>query len=246
MLKILLVDDDANVMGITRRALELFDNAKVVGEAYSGMEAMKFVRHAAVDLVLLDIEMQDMSGFDVAEYLHKNYPKTQYVFLTGHTDFAVDGYAYQPLSFLVKPISVSRLERILELAEEKCHAAAEPTLPHRQIGLHVDARLEIVDAADVIYLETVGRKVRVVCKNGRVFDSSETMKKLFGVFEDYGFYRCHQSFAVQLDQIESIRSDMFHRSYTLKLRDSDKEIPLSRDNFAPLRAILEQRGIHMI
>ena len=246
MLKILLVDDDLDAMSITRRALELFDNAMIVGEAYSGMEAMEFVKKNAVDLVLLDIEMQDMSGFDVASYLHNSYPKIQYVFLTGYTDFAVDGYAYQPLSFLVKPISVSRLERILELAEEKCSAAAEPSATHRQIGLHVDARLEIVDASDVIYLETVGRKVRVVCRGGRVLDSTETLKKLYAIFEDYGFYRCHQSFAVQLDQIESISTDMFRRSYAIKLRDCDKEIPLSRAHFAPLRDILERRGIHMV
>ena len=246
MLKILLVDDDANAMGITRRALELFDNAEVVGEACSGMEAMEFVRHTTVDLVLLDIEMQDMSGFDVAEYLHKNYPKTQYVFLTGHTDFALDGYSYQPLSFLVKPISVSRLEQILELAREKCMPGPGTAQPHKQIGLHVDSRLEIVDVADVVYLETVGRKVRVVCKHDRVLDSSETLKKLYAVFEDYGFYRCHQSFVVQLDQIESISADMFHRSYTIRLRDSLKEIPLSRDHASELRALLEQRGINMI
>jgi DNA-binding LytR/AlgR family response regulator len=246
MLKILIVDDDANSMRITRQALELLGNNEIVGEVGSGINAMEFIKENAVDLVLLDIEMQDMSGFDVASCLHKNYPKVQYVFLTGHTDFAVDGYTYQPLSFLVKPISISRLEQILELAEEKCNAIPETAGQHKQIGLHVDARLEIVDVADVIYLETVGRKVRVVCKNGRTLDSSETMKKLFSVFEDYGFYRCHQSFAVQLDQIESISSDMFHRSYTIKLRDLDKEIPLSRDKSAPLRTILEQRGIHMI
>ena len=91
MLKILLVDDDADAMKITRRALELFDRATVVGEASSGIAAMEFVKSNAVDLVLLDIEMQDMSGFEVASYLHKNFPKIQYVFITGHTDFAVDG-----------------------------------------------------------------------------------------------------------------------------------------------------------
>ena len=101
MLKILLVDDDANAMRITRRALELYEDIEVVGAVDCGLAAMEFVKANVVDLVLLDIEMQDMSGFEVASYIHKNYPKIQYVFLTGHTDFAVDGYAYQPLSFLV-------------------------------------------------------------------------------------------------------------------------------------------------
>ena len=246
MLKILLVDDDPNSMSITKRALDLFENVEVVGQSNTALDAMEFVKANAVDLVLLDIEMQGTNGFEVATYLHKNYPHIQYVFLTGHTDFAVDGYAYQPLSFLVKPISVSRLERILELAEEKCNFTPETNTQHKQIGLHVDSRLEIVDVAEVVYLETVGRKVRVVCKNGRTFDSTETLKKLYATFEDYGFYRCHQSFVVQLDQIESIKADAFCRSYLIKLRDCDKQIPLSRDNFAPLRTILEQRGINII
>lgn len=246
MLRILLVDDDANGMRITRRALELFEDVKIVGEVSSGMDAIAFVKTAEVDLVLLDIEMEDMSGFEVASYLHKNYPKTQYVFLTGHTDFAVDGYAYQPLSFLVKPISISRLEQILTLAKEKCGQRTEQVPGCRQIGLHVDSRLEIINVQEVIYLETVGRRVRVFCQGGRVLDSAETMKKLCQVFEDYGFYRSHQSFAVQVDLIESISSDMFHRSHMIKLKGADKEIPLSRDRYGEMREILEQRGINIL
>ena len=246
MLRVYIVDDDANAMSITKRALELFKDVSIVGTASSGMEAIQFIKSNPVDLVMLDIEMQDMSGFDVASYIHGNYPDVQYVFITGHTDFAVDGYSYQPLSFLVKPISISRLERILELAKEKCGAAKEEKLAGKQIGLHVDSRLEIVDITDVAYLETVGRKVNVVCKNGRVLESSETLKKLYRVFEDYGFYRCHQSFVVQIALIESISSDMFRRSYMIKLSGMDKQIPLSRDNYASLRSTLEQRGISII
>ena len=243
MLRILLVDDDAGSMEIAKRALGLFPNADVVGTAASGMEAIEFVRDNPVDLVLLDIEMDEMNGFELASYIHNHYPQVQYVFVTGHTDFALDGYSYQPLSFLIKPISISRLERVLELAEERCHTKPEQELPEKQIGLHVDSRLEIISVSDVAYLETAGRKVRVVCKDGRVLETTESMKKLYQVFEDYGFYRSHQSFVVQLALIESISSDMFHRSYLLKLKGLKEQIPLSRDNYAALRSVLEQRGI---
>ncbi len=144
MLRILLVDDDTGSMEIAKRALGLFPNTDVVGTAASGIEAIEFVRDNPVDLVLLDIEMDEMNGFELASYIHNHYPQVQYVFATGHTDFALDGYSYQPLSFLIKPISISRLERVLELAEERCHAKPEQALPGKQIGLHVDSRLEIV------------------------------------------------------------------------------------------------------
>ncbi len=243
MLKILLVDDDAGSTKITRQALELFSEVSVVGTAASGMEAIEYIRKNPIDLVLLDIEMDEMNGFELASYLHSHFPDIQYVFVTGHTDFALSSYDYQPLSFLIKPISISRLERVLELAEEKFQKKTVRESPEKQIGIHVDSRLEIINISDIAYLETVGRKVQVTCKDGRVLETTETLKKLYQIFEDYGFYRSHQSFVIQLALIESVGSDMFHRSYLIKLKGIKKEIPLSRDNYAPLRSILEQRGI---
>ena len=244
MLKLLLVDDDELSMKITKQALALSEEAVVAGTAASGMEAIAFIQNHPVDLVLLDIEMDEMNGFEVASYLHKYYPDIQYVFVTGHTDFALEGYRYQPLSFLVKPISISRLERVLELANEKCRPAASKP-PQKQIGLHVDSRLEIVNICDVAYLETAGRKVRVVCTDHKILETGETLKKLSGVFEEYGFYRSHQSFLVQLALIESISPDLFHRSYLIRLRGITETIPLSRDRYTPLRTLLEQQGIHI-
>ena len=237
------MDDDTRSTSVLAQALALFPDVDIVGRVSCGMEALLFVRDNPTDLVFLDIEMDEMNGFEVAEHLHSHYPRIQYVFVTGHTDFAVDGYAYQPLSFLVKPISISRLERVLELAREKTSARSETGAGGKQIGLHVDARLEIVDVSDVAYLETVGRKARVICRDGRTLETSESLKTLCRVFEDYGFYRCHQSFVVQLALIESIKPDMFHHSYLIRLRDSQKDIPLSRDRYAGLRSILDQRGI---
>ncbi len=119
MLNLLLVDDDSGSRKIIEQALELFPEVSVVGSVESGMEAISFIRKNPVDLVFLDIEMEEMNGFEVAAYLHSHYPNIQYVFVTGHSDFALEGYNYQPLSFLVKPISVSRLEQVLNLAAEK-------------------------------------------------------------------------------------------------------------------------------
>ena len=246
MLKILIVDDDADSMRITKQAIELFQDVCVAGTASSAAEAIAFIKENPVNLIMLDIEMDNINGFELAAHLHSHYPQVQYVFVTGHTDFAVEGYEYQPLSFLVKPVSISKLENVLKLAKERCQPKTVENVQDKQIGLHVDSKLEIVNASDVIYLETVGRKVRVVCKNGRVLETTESLKKLYQVFEEYGFYRSHQSFVIQLSMIESVSSDMFHRSYLIRLKGIAKEIPLSRDNYGQLRGILEERGIKIL
>ncbi len=246
MLKILIADDEKESVETTRRVLELLGDVEIVGEVNSGLDAMEFVKNNPVDLVLLDIEMPGDNGFDTANYLHKNYPEIKYVFLTGHTDFALTGYDYAPLSFLVKPVSVSKLESVLNLLREQTGTDSKYSYMHKKIGIHSASRLEIVDVSDVIYMENVGRKVKVFCKNGRVIDSTENLKKLYDVFSDYGFYRCHQSFAVQVGEIESIGQDIFKRAYVIKLKGLDTEIPLSRDNYGELKNILKKRGISIV
>ncbi len=108
----------------------------------------------------------------------------------------------------------------------------------------MDARPEIVHLDDVAYTETVGRNAHVICRNGRVPETTESIKKLCQIFEDYGFYRCHRSFVAQFALIESIRPDMFHHSYLLRLRGTEKEVLLSRDRYAALRTMPEKHDMH--
>ncbi len=245
MLRILIVDDDRISRDITISALSKFD-VEVVGTASSGNEALEFLRHTKVDLAFLDIEMEEMDGFETANRIYREFPEVMYVFLTGHVEYALSGYDYQPLSFLSKPISISRLERVLALAEQKKDASQAAGQRVRQVGIHVNGQLEIVRTDEVAYMENVGRRVHVVCRDHREFDTSESLKKLALIFEEYGFFRCHQSVVVNLDLVESIQPDMFKRTYRLKLKGIPETLPLSRDRKNELQELLNERGLQIL
>jgi DNA-binding LytR/AlgR family response regulator len=161
-------------------------------------------------------------------------------------EYALSGYDYQPLSFLSKPISISRLERVLALAEQKKDASRAAGQRVRQVGIHVNGQLEIVRTDEVAYMENVGRRVHVVCRDHREFDTSESLKKLALIFEEYGFFRCHQSVVVNLDLVESIQPDMFKRTYRLKLKGIPETLPLSRDRKNELQELLNERGLQIL
>jgi DNA-binding LytR/AlgR family response regulator len=245
MLHVLIVDDDAISREITASALQQFD-VTIVGTAASGNEAVDFLRHSKVDLVFLDIEMDEMDGFETANCIYREFPEVMYVFLTGHVEYALSGYDYQPLSFLSKPISISRLEHVLEMAERK-KASADSMGQHvRQVGIHVNGQLEILRTDEVAYMENSGRRVHVVCRDQREFYTSESLKKLALIFEEYGFFRSHQSVVVNVELIEAIQPDMFKRTFQLKLKGIPNTLPLSRDRKAKLENLLCERGLQVL
>ena len=243
LLRILLVDDEQVCLDSLKAALASFPYVTVAGEARSGSEAIGFLQRETVDLVFLDIEMPDVSGFELARHIENAYSGTRLVFLTGHVDFALDGYEYRPLDFLIKPVNLLRLERVLLRAKKQREEEAQAQVPSVRIGLPVDGGLEIIEVDKLLYIEKEGRRVFLVCQNGRKYRSFDTLQKLFGIFEPYGFYRCHQSFLVRLGAIRSIRLDASKNSYNILLEGTEDCVPLSRNKYSELKELLQQRGL---
>lgn len=242
-LRVLLVDDERICLNSLLTALDSFSYVTVVGTAQSGSEAAGFLQREAVDLVFLDIEMRDVNGFMLARHIQNAYSNVMIVFLTGHVDFALDGYEYKPLDFLIKPVNLLRLERVLLRAKDQLETARNIPETSVRIGLPVDGGLEIIEVNNLLYIEKEGRKVFLVCKNGERHRSYDTLQKLLGIFEPYGFFRCHQSFLVRLSAIKSIHLDASKNSYNIQLTDTDTRIPLSRNKYNELRDMLQQRGM---
>lgn len=242
-LRILLVDDDPACLEGLTAALDTFSYVNVMGTAQSAGEAAGILQREAVDLVFLDIEMADVNGFELARHIQNAYPQVMIVFLTGHVDFALDGYEYKPLDFLIKPVNSLRLERVLLRAKKQLENTKISQESSVRIGLPVDGGLEIIEVNQLLYIEKDGRKVFLVCLGGERYRSYDTLQKLLGIFEPYGFFRCHQSFLVRLSAIKSIHLDPSKNSYNIQLNGTDVRIPLSRNKYNELKEMFRQRGM---
>lgn len=242
-LRTILVDDERICLDSLFTALGSFPYVTVVGTAQSGSEAIGLLRSETVDLVFLDIEMADVNGFELARHIQTAYPDVMIVFLTGHVDFALNGYEYKPLDFLIKPINLFRLERVLLRAKAQLETAKSIPDASVRIGLPVDGGLEIIEVNNLLYIEKKGRKVFLVCKNGEHYRSYYTLQKLLGIFEPYGFFRCHQSFLIRLSAVKSIHLDASKNTYNIQLTDSEASVPLSRNKYNELKELLQQQGM---
>ncbi len=238
----LIVDDDQGSIDVLTRHLTSFPFIRVMDIVHSGKDAIAFLQENEVDLLLLDIEMEGMTGIELANHVQPLYPSTSIVFITGHAGFALEGYESHPVDFLTKPIDFQRLEIALNRVK-KIKQPSMSSEKEQKIGMKTTSGIQIISINDILYIEKKGRVISILCRNNHSVISSDTMKNLEVIFAPFEFYRSHQSFLVPIRQIKSIYPDPFSRSYSIDLIDSDSKIPLSRNRHSELKGLLEKKGI---
>lgn len=242
--RVLIVDDDASSLNMSRKAMEALLPAENIRCASTAAETIAILGEGQVDLVFLDIDMPDTSGFSIAEYLGKNCPQVKFVFLTGYVDFAARSYDYEPLDFLTKPIDLMRLRKTLERYELRSQLSA--TLPAcERIAIDTNDGFTLVYPAEIAYIGKEHRVLMLHCLNGNQFVVRHSLDELESIFSDFGFFRIHQSYLVPLNNITSVRPARFGRTYEAVLGEGIC-LPVSRDKYQKLRSFLTSRGVQFI
>ncbi len=124
-MRVLVVDDET----AARRRLSIMLSeldVEVVGEAANGLEALQLVRERKPDVILLDITMPEIDGFDVAQHLAE--PKPLIVFQTAFDEYALEAFEHQAIDYLVKPVTLTKLQRAMERARERWESARSQAL----------------------------------------------------------------------------------------------------------------------
>ena len=239
LIKTLIVDNDKNCINILKKELQSFPFIKIEGELNNPQDVIGFLQNNDIDLLFLDIEMGQIHGIELARHIKSIYPNILVIFVTGHTEFALEGYEVYPVDFLIKPINTLRLERALNKVKEI--KSSRLIKNNYKIGINVDSGIKMVNISDILYIEKQGRKVSIICKNNEIIYSKESMKNLEVLFSSFDFYRPHQSFLVPIKQIKSIYPDKYTRSYVIQLFDSKTNIPVSRNKYPLLKEVLERQ-----
>ena len=112
-IKALILDDDENSRKAAFAELSAFADIEIVGQFSHSVELFDYLENHFAQLLFLDIELDEEMGFTVARRLRLEYPDILIVFLTGHATYAIDGYDFQPVNFLTKPINKLKLEQTI-------------------------------------------------------------------------------------------------------------------------------------
>jgi len=121
-MRVLVVDDEPAARSRLGMMLEELD-VEVTGEAANGLEALQLCREQHPEVLLLDIEMPEVDGFDVARHLPE--PRPLLIFQTAYDEYALQAFDHAAIDYLVKPVSLDRLERALGRARDRLRSSEQ-------------------------------------------------------------------------------------------------------------------------
>lgn len=253
-IKTIVVDDEHTSAEATIAVLKKFPYIDIIDYIDNSPELMNKLSDSDVELLILDIEMPHNNGIDVASYVKKKHPKIEIIFCTGHAYFAADCYDFEPVDFVTKPLNTARIQRALERAQRRLRntiseiplAEKAPEPKSKKIGISAEGGYQILDVDSIQFIEKRGRKIYINTKGKKSLVSKYNLTQLEEILSPHDFFRCHQSFIVPIKRIRYVKSNPFGKTYSIILKESYEEIPLSRSKHAEMKEKLENYGIKFV
>ena len=152
MYTILMVDDEDNIRKALINAVDWNElGFEIIGEATNGIEALEFIEHNEVDLLVSDIKMPIMGGIELAREAREIRPSMQMVFLSGydHFEFAKQAIRYNILEYILKPITSEQIQVEFSAIRKKLDGKFSEIL---DIDVQIDALKELQDVKQKLFL----------------------------------------------------------------------------------------------
>jgi len=214
-IKALLIDDEPYAIESLKLLLQLFsDEIEIIGTAATVSESVKLLNQSQPDVVFLDVELKDGSGFDI--FNHISSISFELIVTTGYNHYAITAIKFSAIDYLLKPIDKQELNVAIQKLKNKLSKSNDsnvgvkllldilkyPKNQSNRIMVASSNAYEIIPVCDIIYCEAQGDYTFIYLN-----DSKKILSTLnIGEYEDmltlYDFFRVHQSFLVNKNYIK--------------------------------------------
>jgi two-component system response regulator LytT len=253
-LRTVVADDEQPARDELCFLLEQIKGVEVVAQAANGLEAMRAIEEHGPDLVMLDVQMPGLTGFEVARELLRNGLESHVVFVTAFDQHAIEAFEVNAVDYLLKPVESKRLgaavnrvrkriqigrpssagdlDRVLQLLSERHDRRS-------QLAIKVGDRFLLIQADELVHASVEDDVITVVTNSLSGTSNYRTLDQLQARLDPDVFWRVHRSHLVNINRIKEI-VPWFSRNYILKMRDPrSSEIPVSRSQTKRLREYLK-------
>ena len=249
-LRAVIVDDERLAREKLRRHLLAVarPTVEIVAEADNGIDAIEAIERLKPDLAILDIQMPELSGLDVARHLTHSVP---IIFATAYDAFAVKAFELNAVDYLLKPFDQTRLEAALQKitstrslpSRERFREILRDLVEQNQadyldrIPTRIGDRIKLLDTPQILWFDTKD-SVTFAHLPGRTFDVKYSLDELEQRLNPKNFFRSHRSSIINLTKVSEI-VPWFNGQFKIKLLGDDQsEIFVSRSRAATFKDLL--------
>lgn len=240
MLTMLICDDSGKQIVLLKKAIMEYQDRKGqelfrIHTTFTSADAIKFVHENELDIAILDIEIDNKTGIDIAKEILKYNKKCKIMFNTNYDSFAYSAFEINAFSYLLKPFEVKKLWKQLDRMLVECQ---KENLLKRYGGAKLEFKFRgittTVSQEEILYIEKKGKSV-VVVTDETEYEYIDNLKDLEKKLDHEFFLRCHNGFIINLRRISSFcRTEVY-------LGDNAICIPVSKANIPKMNRIMEDR-----
>lgn len=212
MIKTLIIDDEQHCIDSIKRLIDNYGkNLDIVAACSTIEDAIKMTNSLSPDLVFLDIEIHEKTGFDYLEQLGKY--DFNLIFTTAYNNYAIKAFKYSAMDYLLKPIdkddfigAIERLNKRLNAADTEMQIKIllnnlKKENQKKTIRIPTSNGFEIVEIADIIHCQAETSYTHIFTKNDK-FLVSKGIRFYEDLLKDANFFRIHNSHLVNVNHVK--------------------------------------------
>jgi len=243
-MRVIVVDDEELARALLRELLAAHEDVEIVAECGNGFEAVKAVTEKKPDLLLLDVQMPKLDGFDVLELIGADVPV---IFTTAFDQYAIKAFQVHAVDYLLKPFGAERLAEALVRARSRIMSretlpakalvseARTARSPLERILIRDKADVHVIPVAKIDYFEAQDDYVSLKVGD-RSLLKEQTLSELEQQLDPGRFVRIHRRYLLNVARLVRIEQSVTDSRVAI-LHDGT-ELPISRSGYAKLREIL--------
>lgn len=225
-MKCIIIDDEPLAVDLLKDFVGKVESLELVNTFNNAIDAISAINKTEVDLIFLDIEMPHFTGIDFIKAIDK---KPLIIFTTAYSNYAVEGFDFGAVDYLIKPIPFNRFLKAVVRAQhvftppEVVHNSNTPIIAADESNNFMFVRAEYenvkINYADILFVEGLKDYVKIYTTDGKYVLTLMSLIKLENSLAHKGFSRIHRSYIVNLAHIKSIQKN--------KVLIVDKRLPIS-------------------
>ena len=248
MIKVLIIDDEKLSRDLIKAYLKSTAEIEVVGECENGFEGLKAILELKPDLIILDIQMPKLSGFEMLELL-SDTDVPAIIFSTAYDQFAIKAFDLCAADYLLKPYTEKRFNEALEKAirkieSDKSNEAVKEVISYtreneeelERIVVRNGSKITIIPISKIEFIKAEDDFVEIYT-GGKKHLKQITMKHLTATLPQNQFCRIHRSYIVNINQINLLEA--YSKDSYVALLNNGEKIPVSKSGYQELKILLD-------
>jgi LytT family two-component system response regulator NatR len=197
-MKVGLVDDRFIDLDKLNGIIAGIPDLEIVFSTTSAEEAYEQIKKETIDLLIADIEMPSLSGYELADIIHSHALNISVIFVTANSGYAVHAFELNVHDYIMKPYPKDRLIKSIERLKEKAQSAEIAG----RLYLKQKNDIHIIQKKDIIFIERSGRSSTIYTKSGSI-KTYQTLNELEGELRERDFIRSHRSFIINIHFVKN-------------------------------------------